>query len=76
MTVHGGVESYDALSLQVNFRERAVYIVALLRKMTCNLRHSMPLRHPAKLTVEKVLCNIITELTFGEYLQSHLEWLS
>jgi len=27
------------------FRERALYIVALLRKMICNLRHPMPLRH-------------------------------
>jgi len=52
-TVQGGVESYDALSLQVIFRERALYIVALLRKMTCNLRHPMPLRHPVELTCER-----------------------
>ena len=55
--IQGGVDSYDVLSLQVIFRERAVYIVALLRKMTCNLRHPMPLRHPVtvELTFEHVL---------------------
>ena len=38
------------------FRERALYIVALLRKMTCNLRHPMPLRHPVtvELTFEHI----------------------
>jgi len=40
------VASYDALSLLVIFRERALYIVALLRKMICNLRHPTGLRHP------------------------------
>jgi len=45
MCVQGGVESYDALSLQVIFRERALYIVAPLQQMTCNLGHPMPLRH-------------------------------
>jgi len=44
--VQGGVESYDDLSLLVVFCERALYIVALLRKMTCKLKHPMPLRHP------------------------------
>ena len=34
------------LKLQVIFRKRALYLVALLRKMTCNLRHPMGLRHP------------------------------
>ena len=28
------------------FRKRALYLVALWRKMTCNLRHPMSLRHP------------------------------
>jgi len=44
--VQGGVESQGALSLQVIFRKRALYLVALLQKMTCNLRHPMSLRHP------------------------------
>ena len=44
--LQGGVESYYTLSLLVIFRERALYIVALLRKMTCNLKHPMPLHHP------------------------------
>jgi len=55
MAIQGGVESYDALPLQVIFRERALYIVALLRKMTCNLRHPMPLRHPVALQ----FCSIV-----------------
>jgi len=46
MCIQGGVESYDALSLQGIFRKRALYIVALLRKMTCNLRHPMTLHYP------------------------------
>ena len=29
-----------------HFRKRALQLVALLRKMTCNLRHPMGLRHP------------------------------
>jgi len=41
-------DAYDALSLEVIFRERALYLVALLRKMTCNLRQPMHLRHPVQ----------------------------
>jgi len=44
--VQDGVESLDALSSQVIFRRRALYLVALLRKMACNLRPPMSLRHP------------------------------
>jgi len=29
-----------------HFRKRALQLVALLRKMTCNLRHLLSLRHP------------------------------
>ena len=46
LCVHGGEDPQDALSLQVIFRKRALELVALLREMTCNLRHSMHLRHP------------------------------
>jgi len=49
-----GVVSYDALSLQVILRKRALYLVALLRKMTCNLRHPMSLRHPVLNGVSRV----------------------
>jgi len=49
-----GVVSWDALSLQVIFRKRALYLVALLRKMTCNLRHPMSLRHPVLNGVSRV----------------------
>jgi len=38
--------AWDALSSQVIFRKWALKLVALLRKMTCNLRHPMGLRHP------------------------------
>ena len=34
------------------FRKRALYLVALLRKMTCNLRHTMSLRHPVSVFLE------------------------
>ena len=34
------------LKLQVIFRTRATNYRSLLRKMTCNLRHPMTLRHP------------------------------
>jgi len=40
----GGVESLT-LSWLVVFRKRALWLVSLLRKMTCNLRHPMGLRH-------------------------------
>ena len=43
--VQGGEDPQDALSLQVISHKRTLYIVALLRKMTCNLRHPMGLRH-------------------------------
>jgi len=56
LAIQGGVESYDALSLLVIFRERALYMVALLRKMTCNLRHPMPLRHPVHKDVVEERC--------------------
>ena len=46
--LQGGEDPLDALSLQVIFRKRALYLVALLRKMTCNLRHPMGLRHPVQ----------------------------
>jgi len=44
--VQGGVQSSNALSLSVIFRKIALKSVAVLRKMTCNLRHAMSLRHP------------------------------
>jgi len=31
------------------FRKRALYLMALLRKETCNLRHPMHLRHPVQM---------------------------
>jgi len=34
--IQGGEDAWDALSSQVTFRKRALYSVALLRKVTCN----------------------------------------
>jgi len=48
MYVQGGEDAYHALSLDVVFRERALYLVALLRKETYNLRQPMHLRHPVQ----------------------------
>jgi len=44
--VQGGEDASDALSLQVNFRKRALQLVVLLRKETCNSRHPMHFCHP------------------------------
>ena len=44
--VQGGEDSQDPLPLQVIFRKRALYLVALLWKMICNLGDPMSLRHP------------------------------
>ena len=38
------------LKLQVIFRKRATNYRALLRKMTCNLRHPMSFRHPVHIS--------------------------
>ena len=39
--IKGGEDAEDALSLQILFRKRALYLVALFRKETYNLRHSI-----------------------------------
>jgi len=44
-SVQSGEDSQDALFWWVIFRKRALWLVALLRKMTCNLRYPMGLRH-------------------------------
>jgi len=44
--IQGGVESQDASSLLVISHKRALWLVALLRKETCNFRYSMHIRHP------------------------------
>ena len=57
--LQGGVESYETLSLQVIFRQRALYIVALLRKMTFNSRHPMTLCHPVQCLLYSLLCRVL-----------------
>ena len=42
----GSEDSQDALSLYVISRKRALYLGALLQRITCNLRNPMGLRHP------------------------------
>jgi len=44
--LQGGEDPQDALSLLVIFRKRALQLVALLWKMTCNLKFPMSLLHP------------------------------
>jgi len=39
----------ECLLFMDNFRQRAIWLVALLRKDTCNLRHPMYLRHPVSM---------------------------
>jgi len=45
-SIQSGVASQDVWSLQVIFRKKALWFVALLLKITCNLRHPVGLRHP------------------------------
>ena len=56
MFLQGGEDAYDALSLDVISRERALYLVSLLRKETCNLRHPMHLRHPVICVCFYMMC--------------------
>ena len=42
----GGEDVSDALYLQFIFRKRALKLVAILRKETCNLRHPVHVRRP------------------------------
>ena len=46
MSVQGGEDSWDPLSLQVIFRKSDRYLVALLWKIICNLGDPMSLCHP------------------------------
>jgi len=59
--VQGGVESQDALPIKVIFRKRALQSVALLRKMTCDLRHPMGFRHP-------VVASSFKKVRVGEFV--------
>jgi len=68
--IQGGVESYDASSVQVIFRKRAPKMVALLWKEMCNLRHSMHLRHH----VHFFSC-CICRRSFMYVIHSGVKWL-
>jgi len=43
--VKGGEDPYDVLSVWVISRKKALRLVALFRKETCNLRYPMHRRH-------------------------------
>jgi len=45
-TLTGWQRPIGSLIFVCHFLQKALYIVALLWKMTCNLRHPMSLRHP------------------------------
>ena len=61
--LQGGEDPQDALFLEVVFRKRALELVAPLRKETCNLRHSMHLRHPVHMSSLCPLCDMIRALS-------------
>jgi len=44
-SLQGSIDTHDALSLQVIFRKRALWLEVLSQKETYNLRHPMGLRH-------------------------------
>ena len=44
--IQGGEDVYGARSLEFIFHKRALYLVVLLQKETCNLRHPTYVRHP------------------------------
>jgi len=46
IVLQGSENASDALSLQVIFCKRALWLMALLWKETCNLRHPLHLRQP------------------------------
>ena len=46
VSLQGGEDSQDPLSLQVIFRKSDLYLMALLWEMICNLGDPMSLRHP------------------------------
>jgi len=48
-----------ALSLQVISRKRALKLVALLQKTTCNLQHLMGLHHPARYSIMHALQGVL-----------------
>jgi len=62
-----GKDPWNALSLKVVCRKRALYLVTFLRKMTCNLRHPVGLRH-------SVLPVYIWQMT-DESMPLNREWL-
>jgi len=56
--LQSGKDPEDAVSLKVMFRKRALHLVALLRKMTCNVRH--PLGLSATLYLLRILLKLYT----------------
>ena len=71
--VQGGEGAKGALSLQVIFRKRALQLIALLLKETCNWRHPMHHRHPLASQVFEHVC-----LDWGSFMcdmtSSYVTW--
>ena len=61
--IPGGQDPEDAFSLQVVFRKRALELVALLRKMACNLRYSMGLHQPVLNSEFKMTLDLTIEIS-------------
>ena len=66
MSVLGGEDDQDAISLWVIFCKRALQFVALLRKEPCNFRHPMHCRH---LVSRFSHCALIHTLILGGFNQ-------
>jgi len=70
--IQGGEDSQDPLSLYVIFRKRALYLVALLWKMICNLGDPMSLRHPVDTCWHCIFTICIYTIDDPEYMP-HLQ---
>jgi len=53
LDAQGGENPHNALSLEVIFRKRALQLVTLLRKMTCNLCNPVGLCNPVSLCTHR-----------------------
>jgi len=71
--LHDGEDPEDALSLWVIFRKRALQLVALLQKETCDLRHPMHLCHPVATKSRNLQILWFVRRLCHELYQSHHE---
>ena len=62
--IQRGEDHLDAFSVWVSFRKRAPQLVALLRKETCNLLHSMHPRHPVSMGWQRNVDSVNSQVFF------------